>query len=107
MPYRIRFTAEALDHLRGLRATDAAKVVDQCRRFLTVNPTLESKARIKRLTAVVFPPYRMRVDDLRVFYSVEEQSKSVDILAVVHKPEADAWLARLQGGILNEAEDSA
>jgi mRNA interferase RelE/StbE len=36
--------------------------------------------------------YRLRVDDVRVFYDVA--NSTVEILAVVSKAEADTWLAR-------------
>lgn len=37
------------------------------------------------------PQYRLRVDDIRVFYDVTD--KAVEILAIVSKAEAEAWLA--------------
>ena len=67
MPYDLKYTVVALDQLRALRAMDAARIADQSRRILTVNPTLESRARIKRLIRGVVPSYRMRVDDYHVF----------------------------------------
>jgi hypothetical protein len=36
--------------------------------------------------------YRLRVDDVRVFYDVA--NSTVEILAVVSKAEADIWLAQ-------------
>jgi mRNA-degrading endonuclease RelE of RelBE toxin-antitoxin system len=37
------------------------------------------------------PQYRLRVDDVRVFYDVS--GTTVEILAIVTKPEAEVWLA--------------
>jgi mRNA-degrading endonuclease RelE of RelBE toxin-antitoxin system len=52
-----------------------------------------SKSRIKRLRGLSHPQYRLRVgDDIRVFYDVAE--KAVQVLAIVLKSEADAWLAK-------------
>jgi mRNA interferase RelE/StbE len=34
--------------------------------------------------------YRLRVDEVRVFYDVEEDS--VQVLAIISKAQADAWL---------------
>jgi mRNA-degrading endonuclease RelE of RelBE toxin-antitoxin system len=38
------------------------------------------------------PQYRLRVDDVRVFYDVS--NSTVEILAIVNKSEAATWLAR-------------
>jgi mRNA-degrading endonuclease RelE of RelBE toxin-antitoxin system len=102
VPYDLKYTIEALDQLRALRATDAARIADQCRRILTVNPTLESRARIKRLIGGVVPSYRMRVDDYRVFYEVEEDAEQVVIWGILSKAQAEAWLAERQ----KEARDA-
>jgi mRNA interferase RelE/StbE len=37
------------------------------------------------------PQYRLRVDEIRVFYDVS--GTTVEILAIVAKSEAEAWLA--------------
>ena len=47
-----------------------------------------SKSRIKRLRGLSKPQFRLRIDDLRVFYDVAE--KEVQILAIVPKAEAVA-----------------
>ena len=57
---------------------------------LTNEPTKVSKSRIKRLRGMHQPQYRLRVGDIRVFYDVTE--KEVQILAIVSKAEAQAWL---------------
>jgi mRNA-degrading endonuclease RelE of RelBE toxin-antitoxin system len=38
------------------------------------------------------PQYRLRVDDVRVFYDVS--NSTVEVLAIVKKTEAATWLAR-------------
>ena len=92
MAYNVGFTPEAANQLRALRATDRAKIADHCLRILSINPTLESKARIKRLREGTYPPYRLRVDDHRVFYDVDEAKQTVMIYGVVSKTEANNWL---------------
>lgn len=67
-------------------------VRDSIERYLRLAPTRTSKSRIKRLSGVSRPQYRMRVDDLRVFYDVT--ADTVEILAIVSKAEAASWLAR-------------
>jgi mRNA-degrading endonuclease RelE of RelBE toxin-antitoxin system len=96
MSYHVQFTPEAAKAVRALRATDAARIVDHCQRVLSVNPTLESQARIKRLAGEVFPPYRLRVDDFRVFYDVDEAARTVMIYGVVSKAQVNTWLASIQ-----------
>jgi mRNA-degrading endonuclease RelE of RelBE toxin-antitoxin system len=41
-----------------------------------------------------FPPYRLRVEDLRVYYDVDEQRQVVVILGIVPKAQSAAWLDR-------------
>jgi len=106
MPYSVQFTPEAANQLRALRATDRVKIADQCQRLLSVNPSLESQARIKRLRGNVFPPYRLRVDDYRVFYDVEEARQTVMIYGVVSKAQANEWLAASQQEQNHEADDA-
>jgi mRNA interferase RelE/StbE len=52
-----------------------------------------SRSRIKRLRGLRRPQYRLRVDEVRVFYDVS--GTTVEILAVVAKSEADSWLAQV------------
>src|SRR5881409_2089391 len=59
-------------------------------RHLTHEPTKVSKSRIKKLRGLSQPQYRLRVGDIRVFYDVSETQ--VQVLAVVTKAEAQAWL---------------
>jgi mRNA-degrading endonuclease RelE of RelBE toxin-antitoxin system len=96
MPYKVEFSPEAARQLRVLRAADRARIFDQAQRILAVNPTMESRARVKRLVAVVSPAYRLRVDHYRVFYDVDEQARAVTVHGVVAKESAEEWLARFQ-----------
>jgi mRNA-degrading endonuclease RelE of RelBE toxin-antitoxin system len=52
-----------------------------------------SKSRIKRLWGVARPQYRLRVDEIRVFYDVA--GTDVEVLAIVVKSEAEQWLEEL------------
>jgi mRNA-degrading endonuclease RelE of RelBE toxin-antitoxin system len=55
-------------------------------------PRKASRSRIKRLRGVSRPQFRLRVGEHRVFYDVSE--RTVEILAIVAKPEAESWLAQ-------------
>ncbi len=59
-------------------------------------PTKVSKSRIKRLRELTHPQYRLRFDDLRVFYDVT--GEEVQVLAIVAKSDADAWLKQAGRG---------
>lgn len=71
-------------------------------RHLRHEPTTVSKSRIKRLRGLRQPQYRLRVDDIRVFYDVTETQ--VQILAVVTKEQAQGWLDE-QGTRNDDAEN--
>ncbi|HEV8433639.1 MAG TPA: type II toxin-antitoxin system RelE/ParE family toxin [Thermoanaerobaculia bacterium] len=90
MKYAITFAPEALDDLKRAPKTDAKAVLDGIELHLRHAPELVSKSRIKRLRALHSPQYRLRVEDWRVFYDVDE--REVWIRGVVRKPDAIAWL---------------
>jgi mRNA-degrading endonuclease RelE of RelBE toxin-antitoxin system len=91
MAFEIILAPEAVADLRRLSAYDRAKARDAMEVHLRHEPTKVSKSRIKRLRGLSRPQYRLRVDELRVFYDVA--GEEVQVLAVVAKPDADAWLA--------------
>jgi len=88
--YEITFAPEALEDLKRAPKTDAKTVLDGIEHHLRHTPELISRSRIKRLRALHSPQYRLRLDDWRVFYDVEE--REVWIRGVVRKPDANAWL---------------
>jgi mRNA interferase RelE/StbE len=63
---------------------------DALETHLRHQPTKTSKSRIKRLRGLTRPQYRLRVDNIRVFYDVINEQ--VQVLAVVTKAEAATWL---------------
>jgi len=65
-------------------------VRDAIERHLRLEPTKVSRSRIKRLRGLERPQYRLRVDEVRVFYDVKKGA--VEVLAIVSKAQADAWL---------------
>jgi mRNA interferase RelE/StbE len=58
--------------------------------------TETSRSRIKRLRGLRHPQYRLRVDDLRIFYDVEKDK--VEILAIILKSKAAEWLKKVGEG---------
>jgi len=93
MRYDILLAPEAVEDLDDLKASVGAAVRDAIEQHLRHQPTKTSKSRIKRLRGFSHPQYRLRVgDDIRVFYDVAEEV--VQVLAIVSKSKADAWLAK-------------
>ena len=101
MPYELILAPEAVEDLQRLRANDRATVRAALTTHLLDEPMRVSKSRIKRLRGVRRPQYRLRVDDIRVFYDVRDTD--VEIIAIVDKSEVDIWLA--QFGIAEEGAD--
>jgi mRNA interferase RelE/StbE len=91
MAFEIILAPEAVDDLRRLSARDRAKLRDALEVHLRHEPTKVSKSRIKRLRALIRPQYRLRVDDLRVFYDVTDVD--VQVLAIIAKENVELWLA--------------
>jgi len=83
---------QALDDLKRLSARGRAQLEDALEVHLRYQPTKTSRSRIKRLRGLSRPQYRLRVDDVRVFYDVRE--RCMEVLAIVREPDAAAWLAR-------------
>ena len=92
MPFDIDLTAEAIEDGKALRAHLRAEVRDAIERHLRHEPRKSSRSRIKRLRGLRQPQYRLRVGDIRVFYDVS--GKTVVVLGIVAKSEADAWLTQ-------------
>ena len=90
MRYEIILAPSAVRELAALPAHVRGVVRDAIERHLRHERTKVSKSRIKRLRGLDRPQYRLRVDEVRVFYDVEEGN--VYVLAVVSKAAAAAWL---------------
>ncbi|MBN1865881.1 type II toxin-antitoxin system RelE/ParE family toxin [Candidatus Sumerlaeota bacterium] len=93
MRHEIVLSPEAVEDLKHLSARARTTVRDAIELHLRHEPAKTSKSRIKRLRALRCPEYRLRVDDVRVFYDVE--GLEVRILAIVPKSEAPRWLERV------------
>ena len=90
MAYEIIISPEAGEDIHRLAACDRARVRDALEIHLRHEPTKVSKSRIKRLRGMIRPQFRLRVDELRIFYDVT--GEQIDIIAVVPKSRTDAWL---------------
>ncbi|MGH8308861.1 MAG: type II toxin-antitoxin system RelE family toxin [Steroidobacteraceae bacterium] len=92
MRFDIALAPEAVEDLRRLKAPIRATVKGALEPYLRHEPAKVSRSRIKRLRGLSKPQYRLRVGDVRVFYDIVDES--VEVLAIVLKSEAAAWLAQ-------------
>lgn len=92
MRFEILLAPEAVGDLRRLKANLRAAVREALETHLRHEPSKTSRSRIKRLRGLSRPQYRLRVDEVRVFYDVS--GSTVEVLAIVAKSEAESWLAQ-------------
>jgi len=90
MRFEIILAPQAAGELRRLPAFDRATLRDALETHLRHQPAKTSKSRIKRLRGLRQPQYRLRVNEYRVFYDINQQE--VQVLAIVSKSQAEAWL---------------
>ncbi|MGA7993089.1 MAG: type II toxin-antitoxin system RelE/ParE family toxin [Thermoanaerobaculia bacterium] len=91
MRHEIVLSPQAVVDLKRLPAATRAEVRDQIELPLRHEPSKSSRSRIKKLRGLRRPQFRLRVGDVRVFYDVVEAE--VQILTIVTKEQATAWLA--------------
>ena len=91
MRFEIILAPSAVAELRALPAYQRAALKEALETHLRYEPTKMSRSRIKRLRGLTRPQYRLRVEEVRVFYDVIDQE--VQVLAIVTKAQAEAWLA--------------
>ena len=85
MPFEIRLADEAQDDLRGLRAFDRTRVTKGMEQHLSHQPQQVSKSRIKRMLEPFWCQYRLRVDEFRVYYDVDDTDQVVNVLRIIEK----------------------
>jgi mRNA-degrading endonuclease RelE of RelBE toxin-antitoxin system len=90
MAFDIILAPQAAEDMKALKARLRAEVRDALDVHLRHEPRKTSRSRIKRLRGLRQPQYRLRVGDIRIFYDVG--STSVEVLAIIAKAEAEAWL---------------
>ncbi len=92
MRFEINLAPEANDDFKSLKARERVAVRDAIERHLRHEPTKTSRSRIKRLRGMRRPQYRLRVEQVRIFYDVTDDA--VEVLAIVEKSGAAQWLNR-------------
>lgn len=92
MRFEIVLAPEAVEDLRRFKANERTAIKDALETHLRHEPTKTSRSRIKRLRGFARPQYRLRAGEVRVFCDVS--GSTVEVLAIVTKPEAQLWLAQ-------------
>jgi mRNA-degrading endonuclease RelE of RelBE toxin-antitoxin system len=93
MKYEILFAPEAVQYFKRLSARDRSTVKEAIEKHLRYEPQKISKSRIKKLQGMSRPQYRLRADEIRVFYDVVEAT--VEVLAIIPKSKATEWLEEM------------
>jgi len=92
-PYRIEYTKKALAHLAALSARERGTVADNVDRKLVHEPQVETRNRkVLRMNEVA--AFELRLGELRVYYSVDEDERKVLVEAVGVK---DRGVVRIGG----------
>ena len=81
MRFEILLAPEAVEDLHKLKASERAAVKEALETHLRHEPTKTSRSRIKRLRGMARPQYRLRVEEVSVFYDVS--GSDVEVLAIV------------------------
>ena len=95
MAFNIEFTSEAERDLAAIRPFYRAQILNGIEALLARTPTEVSRSRIKRLRLLDSPAYRLRIEDYRVFYDVDERDMIVTILRILSKENSIQYLADL------------
>jgi mRNA-degrading endonuclease RelE of RelBE toxin-antitoxin system len=82
--YQIEFTEDARTDLSFYTAFERKTIVSEIRDKLTYQPLVETR-NCKPLRGNPIAPWELRVAKYRVFYEVDENGRSVNIVAVGHK----------------------
>jgi len=84
-PFVIRYSTEAANDIRAMRMFDRRKVLDGISDYLNHEPTRVSKSRIKLMVQPFWSQYRLRLDEFRIYYDIDNASHRVNILRVLLK----------------------
>lgn len=89
--YQIEYVEGVADDLADLRAYERAHILDGIEEQLKYEPTRQT--RNKKILVGLVPPWEhvepvweLRIGEYRVFYDVDEETSTVTIRAIRHKP---------------------
>lgn len=81
MPYQVKFSRNAVDHLKGFPAADRTLIIQTVVASLTHEPHVASRNR-KLLLPNEVATWELRIGDYRVFYEVDQPNQLVEVRAV-------------------------
>ena len=90
MSYEVRYSDRAIVQLKGLRAYDRSAILETIEQTLVTHPTKVSKSSIKLLKQPAPTQYRLRVNNFRVFYDVEDDI--VTVMEILSKEDSVPYL---------------
>lgn len=76
MPYQIRYSPDADDHLQHLTARERATVLDRVDQQLVHQPTVETRNR-RPMRPNPIAPWELRIGHLRVYYDVQDMPEAM------------------------------
>lgn len=82
LPYAIEYSSVTEDHLRALTARQRVTVFDAVDKQLAQQPTTETRNR-KPMRPNPLAPWELRIGNLRVYYDVGEEPRSVVYILAV------------------------
>jgi mRNA-degrading endonuclease RelE of RelBE toxin-antitoxin system len=85
LPYDIQYANEARDDIRALRAFDQRKVLEGIETHLTFQPKAVTRSRIKAMLQPFWSQFRLRIENFRVYYDVDDTEMRVYILRILTK----------------------
>ena len=92
MAFQILYSPEAVDHLAAFSKTDQVLVLDEVDQQLSHQPMLPTRKR-KLLRPNSIAPWELRLDDIRVFYSIQEEPMPVvNVKAIGKKARNELWI---------------
>ena len=82
MPYRVEYSPDAAEHLRGLTPRQQALVLDEVQRQLSHEAMVETRNR-KPMRPNPVAPWELRIGGLRVYYDVVEDPEPTVLVRAV------------------------
>jgi mRNA interferase RelE/StbE len=84
-PYKIQYSEEAENDLQSARSFDQKKILEGIETHLRFEPAKESRSRIKKMNQPFWSQYRLRVEDFRVYYDLDEEKGIIGIIRILKK----------------------
>lgn len=90
MHYEIILALEAIEDLKKFQAYERSQIRNAIEVHLRHEPEKISKSRIKKLKGLKQSQFRLRINEIRLFYDIVKNR--VEVLAIIPKSQAVSWL---------------